>query len=44
MGPGTEQVVEGNDPNGGHRRLCERGYSACWGEPWDGRGQTIVLF
>ena len=23
MGPGTEQVVEGNDQNGGHKRVCE---------------------
>ena len=23
MGPGTEQVVEGNDPRGGHGRICE---------------------
>ena len=23
VGPGTERVVEGNDPNGGHRRVCE---------------------
>ena len=42
VGAGTEQVVEGNGPNGGHRQLCARRYSACWGEPWDGRGQTIV--
>ena len=23
MGPGIEQVVEGNDPHGGHERVCE---------------------
>ena len=23
MGQGTQQVVEGNDPNGGHGRVCE---------------------
>ena len=36
--------MEGNNANGGHRWLCDRRYSICQGEPWDGRGQTIVLF
>jgi len=42
MGPVTEQVVEGNDPHGGRRWVCE-GDMARVSEQWGGKGQTIVL-
>jgi hypothetical protein len=34
--------VEGNDPHGGHGRLCEGIRARVGVGPWDGRGQTIV--
>jgi hypothetical protein len=40
-----KQAVEGDDPHGGHGRVCE-GDRARVGvklKPWDGRGQTIVF-
>jgi hypothetical protein len=42
VGPGIEQVVQGNDPHDSHGRVCEGGMARV-GVPWDGGGQTIVL-
>jgi len=43
VGPVTEQVVERNDPHGGHGRVCEGDMARVGVNHGMAEGQTIVL-